>query len=74
MSISQTHAWMRIINQKIEEIATAMDSRLDEEQADISIERFMSLCKPLRKDRVCRKKYLTLRTIVDKHHQIWCKS
>lgn len=72
MSLSQNHAWMKIINQKIEEIATAMDSKLDIEEADIVIEKFMAICKPLRKDQVERRDYRILKTIVDKHHRIWC--
>lgn len=74
MSLSQTHAWMRILNQKIEEIATAMDSRLDTEQADVAIERFMHTCKPLRKDKISRSTYRVMKTIVDEHHRLWCEA
>lgn len=72
MSLSQTHAWMLIINQKIEEIATAMDSKLDIEHADVAIEKFMAVCKPLRKDQVDRKDYQALKIIIDKQYRYWC--
>lgn len=73
MSLKQSHAWIVLINQRIEQIAKAMNTKLEDIDADIQIERMMEMTRPLRQEEVDRSAYWRLKPQVDILYKEWCQ-
>jgi hypothetical protein len=64
--LKQSHAYIRILNEKIEYLCKAWSEQYPQEIADRKIEDLMTLAKPIRQTLVHRDHYNRIKTIVDK--------